>query len=82
MLVLISSVSSDATESTLRQAPAGSRIESLRSLGSLLHLCCICTCERAMPISQVRIFTSMDLVDTKDGKKILRQYDHTLVAET
>ena len=31
---------------------------------------------------QVRIFTSMDLIDTKDGKKILRQYDHTLVAET
>ena len=31
---------------------------------------------------QVRLFTSMDLIDTKDGKKILRQYDHTLVAET
>ena len=31
---------------------------------------------------QVRLFTSMDLIDTKDGKKILRQYDHTLLAET
>ncbi|CAK0786247.1 hypothetical protein CVIRNUC_009460 [Coccomyxa viridis] len=33
-------------------------------------------------VQKVRIFTSMDLIDTKDGKKILRQYDHTLVAET
>ncbi|CAL5226851.1 g9717 [Coccomyxa viridis] len=33
-------------------------------------------------VQRVRLFTSMDLIDTPNGKKILRQYDHTLLAET
>ena len=48
------------------------------------HACCHADLLLRKPevCLQVRLFTSMDLIDTPNGKKILRQYDHTLLAET
>ena len=74
--MLVSVSTSKPTERT-----AGSYLEAFITLGAS-HVCAAYgVCQGAVAL-QVRIFTSMDLIDTKDGKKILRQYDHTLVAET
>ena len=81
VLILVSAVSSNPINGILRQASAGScmNIGALTTPANLSHLCCT---KRGGGYLQVRIFTSMDLIDTKEGKKIVRQYDHTHVAET